>query len=163
MFLCLAIFTASDLIIMHEVCSPSGLLRGHSVLLKRPGWAFFSPMTAPGSLLAIPYTHAWANLFSDTLSKLQTRVHNFRAPQDPHHNEGINWFFRLLFVPGRTGHLQVLYPWFPWVALSLLGCAYGYVFARRPDLMRVSLTFSGVIFLTLFVGMCAGAGWQTKT
>jgi len=58
----------------------------------------------------------------------------------------------LLLVPGRRAALIVGYPLLPWLAIMLLGWAFGRLLVRRPDPRRTSrmLVLSGVALLAFF-------------
>jgi uncharacterized membrane protein len=58
----------------------------------------------------------------------------------------------LLLVPGRRGAFLVAYPTLPWLAILLLGWAFGKHLARRPAAREASalLGSSGVALLALF-------------
>jgi uncharacterized membrane protein len=61
-------------------------------------------------------------------------------------------FASLLLVPGPRGHFIVAYPMLPWLAIMLLGWAFGRVLTRRydaPTMVR-GLAISGVALLALY-------------
>jgi uncharacterized membrane protein len=58
---------------------------------------------------------------------------------------------RMLFIPGRTGIMQVLYPLIPWLGFTGLGIVFAKKLARdRKSILRWSL-WGGSISLILFV------------
>jgi uncharacterized membrane protein len=61
----------------------------------------------------------------------------------------------LLLVPGRRAGLIVGYPTLPWLAIMLLGWAFGRLLVRRPDPRDTSrmLALSGLALLALFAAV----------
>ncbi|HEX4446248.1 MAG TPA: heparan-alpha-glucosaminide N-acetyltransferase domain-containing protein [Polyangiaceae bacterium] len=68
----------------------------------------------------------------------------------------------LLFVPGRHGPLFIAYPALPWLAIMLLGWAFGGFLATKPSprVLGLRLALSGLALLALFavVRGCNGYG-----
>jgi uncharacterized membrane protein len=61
----------------------------------------------------------------------------------------------LLLVPGRRAGVIVGYPTLPWLAIMLLGWAFGRLLVRRPDPRSTSrmLALSGLALLALFAAV----------
>lgn len=60
---------------------------------------------------------------------------------------------QLLFVPGATGAVQVMYPWVIWLFPMLAGIAAGRAVNRVPESFQEGLWKAGVFVLGLFVIM----------
>jgi uncharacterized membrane protein len=57
---------------------------------------------------------------------------------------------RVLFIPGRTGFVQVFYAVFPWVGLVLVGMAFGKVISKnRSKISKIAL-YTGLLLLAAF-------------
>jgi uncharacterized membrane protein len=58
----------------------------------------------------------------------------------------------LLLVPGFRGHIIVAYPTLPWLAIMLLGWAFGRYLTRRPDVRETQrqLAWGGVALLAMY-------------
>lgn len=57
----------------------------------------------------------------------------------------------ILFVPGRSGIAQNLYPWVVWLAPAGVGILLGRWFLRQPDRLPVLATGAGLLGLVAFV------------
>jgi len=60
-------------------------------------------------------------------------------------------WMQLLFVPGRTGVLQNLYPWVPWLFPMAAGLAIARIIRMNPGSMVGGLLWRGVFLLGMFV------------
>jgi uncharacterized membrane protein len=70
---------------------------------------------------------------------------------------------RLLFIPGQTGPLLVVYPALAWLPCTLLGMAFGrWVLEDRERAFR-RIGTAGVVFLALFVVLRAAGGFGNIT
>ncbi len=58
---------------------------------------------------------------------------------------------RLLFIPGHTGFLLVLYPVLPWLGLTLIGIVIGRALAAAPGTIHRYTATAGTVLLGLFV------------
>jgi uncharacterized membrane protein len=57
---------------------------------------------------------------------------------------------RLLFIPGRSGFVQVLYPLVPWLALTLLGMVFGRELLGDRERAHRRALRAGAAFIVLF-------------
>jgi uncharacterized membrane protein len=83
--------------------------------------------------------------------------------------EPFSWLQRLLFVPGRTGMVQVYYPILPWIGVAALGVAFGHELRKEGSRAVVlALPFGlmgiGIFLLSRFTGFGAvhdieSSGW----
>jgi uncharacterized membrane protein len=70
---------------------------------------------------------------------------------------------RLLFIPGQTGLLLVVYPALAWLPCALLGMAFGQWLVRDRERAFRWLALAGVLFLVLFVGLRLPGGFGNIT
>lgn len=115
-------------------------------------WLHFGVLNALGfaliaATLLLRY-QAWANaLLGVTLIGVTLLIlPSADAAMDP-----ASWVMRFLFVPGRTGMMQVYYPIIPWCGVAALGVAFGQLLLKDPArTFRLALPL-GLAGLLLFV------------
>ena len=138
--------------------------------LENPAWllgpvyAFRPPGTEEtvmahfGVLFALGATMIIGTLFlraSPTLliglSSLIIMGGSFLVPDAGQAARAYSPFLRILFIPGRTGILQVFYPILPWLGVVLLGCLFGrWLLKDRAAVFRWMFPTGG-IFLAAFL------------
>lgn len=57
---------------------------------------------------------------------------------------------RIIFIPGRTGFVQVFYAVFPWAGLVLIGMAFGKVISKNMSKTPKIALYSGLSLLLVF-------------
>jgi uncharacterized membrane protein len=68
-------------------------------------------------------------------------------------------FLRILFIPGRTGIVQVFYPILPWLGIVLLGCLFGrWLLRDRGAAFRWASPIGGA-FLAVFLILRKAGGF----
>jgi uncharacterized membrane protein len=66
-------------------------------------------------------------------------------------------FLRILFIPGRTGIVQVFYPLLPWLGIVLLGCLFGrWLLRDRAAAFRWAFPIGGISLAALLIFRKAG-------
>lgn len=70
---------------------------------------------------------------------------------------------RLLFIPGQSGWLFVVYPTVAWLPCTLLGMAFGKSLIQDRDRAFQRLAVAGALFLGLFVAVRATGGFGDIT
>jgi len=81
--------------------------------------------------------------------------------------EPFSWLQRLLYVPGRTGMVQVFYPVIPWIGVAALGVAFGHELRREGSravvlALPLGLLGIGLFFLSRFTGLGAIHGIESS-
>jgi uncharacterized membrane protein len=80
--------------------------------------------------------------------------------------EPFSWMQRLLYIPGRTGMMQVYYPFLPWVGVAALGVAFGHELRKEGGravvlALPLGLMGIGVFLLSRFTGLGAVHGIES--
>ena len=121
----------------------------HFGVLNALGWALI--LSAP-----LVRLRPWANallgaaLIGGTLLVLPSAD----AAMDP-----VEWGMRYLFVPGRTGMMQVYYPILPWWGVAALGVAFGQLLREDPAKgLRLALPLGAAALLLFVVTRMTGIG-----
>jgi uncharacterized membrane protein len=70
---------------------------------------------------------------------------------------------RLLFIPGQTGRLLVIYPALAWLPCTLGGMAFGQWLLRERTSAFRQLAYSGAFLLALFVVLRTAGGFGNVT
>lgn len=75
----------------------------------------------------------------------------YLVPAPEQATEPFSWVLRLLYIPGRTGMVQVYYPLLPWIGVAALGVAFGHELRKegsRAVVLALPLGLMGIgIFL----------------
>jgi hypothetical protein len=73
-------------------------------------------------------------------------------PNAYYHAGGVGQILlRVLILPGRMGISAVLYPLFPWMAVTLFGIAHGFTFREDEKTAHGRTLVMAVVALALFV------------
>jgi uncharacterized membrane protein len=88
------------------------------------------------------------------------------VPSPAQVTEPFSWSARFLYIPGRTGMLQVFYPLLPWIGVAALGVGFGHELrteGRRAVVLALPLGLLGIgIFLvSRFTGFGAVPGIES--
>jgi len=116
-------------------------------------WIHFGVLNALGFALigaALLLRHqAWVNAL---LGVVLIGVTLFLIPSADAAMDPTSWVMRFLFVPGRTGMLQVYYPVIPWYGVAALGVAFGQMVKKDPAKSLEMALPLGLVGIALFVG-----------
>jgi uncharacterized membrane protein len=153
------------LILLQFFLENSAWVLGPVYTFRPPGtgdvvWVYFGVLFGLGATMFI------GTLFLRTkplilagLSALVIIGSAFLVPNASQADRAYSPFLRILFIPGRTGIVQVFYPILPWLGIVLLGCLFGrWLLRDRAAAFRWAFPIGG-IFLTAFLVLRKAGGF----
>lgn len=124
--------------------------------LRPPGggetvWIHFGVLAALGSTMLIGTlvlrfkTSLLIGLSTIVFLGAQTLI-----PDPSHAARLYSPLLRILYIPGRTGIVQVFYPFIPWIGIVLLGIVFGRWLLKDRNRAYKRALATGIIFIILF-------------
>lgn len=89
--------------------------------------------------------------FVGVISALLILLSNALVPQDASVADSYPVWLRMLFLPGPSGRLWILYPLLPWLGICGLGIAFGRVLAASPTAQRRAMLAAPIIGIMFII------------
>jgi len=153
------------LILFQFVLENTAWLLGPVYAFRPPGtgeavWVHFGVLFGLGATMVIGTLFLRAKpviLFG--LSVLVIVGCAFLVPDESQAARAFSPLLRILYIPGRTGIVQVFYPILPWLGIVFLGCLFGrWLLKNRTAAFRWTFPIGG-IFLTAFLVIRKAGGF----